>query len=164
MIHDGLEALPRYRGLSQGLDVLIDWFAENEPADLPLGITPIAGERVYANVMNASTKRFEDARFETHHRYWDVQMDLDGAEDFIVTPGETVAAGEFDVETDKGYCHQAPGNDDLIRGTLDHGRFAVFVTDEPHMPNLAPEGTEPGPIKKICFKVVDDRFWDETPA
>ena len=29
------------------------------------------------------------------------------------------------------------------------------------MPNLVCEGNEVGPIKKICFKVVGDQFWDE---
>lgn len=161
MIYDGLGAIERYRGLFRGLDVLIDWLGANDPADLPLGKTQIDGERVFANVMNASTKYEKDARFETHHKYMDVQIDLDGAECFKTTPGATVPAGDFDEAADKGYCHAAEGNHDLPEGTLAGGRFVVFVVDEPHMPNLACAGREPGPIKKICFKVVADEFWDE---
>lgn len=161
MIYDGLGAIGLYRGLSRGLDVLIDWLEQNDPAELPLGKTQIDGERVYANVMNAKTRTFEDARFETHRKYMDVQIDLEGAECFKTTPGETVSAGEFDVQGDKGYCHEAPGNDDLLDGTLEGGRFAVFMIGEPHMPNLVVPGQEVGPIKKICFKVVGDQYWDE---
>ena len=73
--------------------------------------------------MNASTKYEKDARFETHRKYMDVQIDLEGC--------------------------------------LAGGRFAVFMFGEPHMPNLVTPGSEPGPIKKICFKVVGDQVWDE---
>lgn len=161
MIYDGLSALPLYRGLSRGLDVLIDWIAENDIHELPLGKTCIDGERVYANVMNAKTRRVEDARFETHRKYMDVQVDLEGYEWFRTTPGAVVPNGEFDVDTDKGYCLAAEGNTDMLEGSLENGRFAVFMVDEPHMPNLVAPGAEPSDLKKICFKVVDDRFWDE---
>lgn len=161
MIYDGLSSIGLYKGLYRGLDVLIDWLADNDPADLPLGKTQILGDKVFANVMNASTRTFEDARFEIHRRYMDVQIDLEGFECFKTTPGAVVPAGEFDEAGDKGYCHAAPGNTDLLDGSLEHGRFVVFVIDEPHMPNLVPPGAEVGPIKKICFKVAGDRFWDE---
>lgn len=161
MIYDGLGAIGLYRGLSRGLDVLIDWLGENDPATLPLGITRIDGARVYANVMSASTRYEADARFETHEKYMDVQIDLEGAERFRTTPGAVVPAGEFDEAADKGYCHAAEGNDDLLEGSLAGGRFVVFMIGEPHMPNLVMPGAEPGPIKKVCFKVAGDRFWDE---
>ncbi|MGN8820696.1 YhcH/YjgK/YiaL family protein [Atopobiaceae bacterium HCP3S3_A4] len=90
-----------------------------------------------------------------------MQVDLEGFERFMTTPGETVPAEEFDVAADKGYCHEAPGNTNLLEGSLDQGRFVVFMVGEPHMPNLVPESTEPGPIKKICFKVLSDEYWDE---
>ncbi len=161
MIYDGLDVIDRYRGLYRGLDVLIDWLGQNDPAELPLGKTCIDGERVFANVMNAKTRRVEDARFETHRRYIDVQIDLEGAECFKTTPGAMVPITEFDVEGDKGFWHAAPENHDLLDGTLANGRFALFVVGEPHMPNLVCEGAEVGPIKKICFKILADEFWDE---
>lgn len=160
MIYDGLGALERYRGLKRGLDVLIDWLGEHDLAALPLGITPIDGERVYANVMDAATKREEDARFEVHRRYLDVQVDLEGAECFKTTPGATEPVAPFDEAADKGYCRAAQGNTDLLAGTLAGGRFAVFMVGEPHMPNLVCEGSEPGRIRKICFKVLDDPYWE----
>ena len=86
MIYDGLDVIERYRGLSRGFDVLIDWLGKNDPKDLPLGKTEIDGSRVFANVMEAKTKRREDARFEFHHRYADVQIDLEGEERFFTTP------------------------------------------------------------------------------
>lgn len=164
MIYDGLAAIGRYRGISRGLDVLIDWLGEHDLASLPLGITHIDGERVFANVMNAKTKAPEDARYEVHRRYHDVQVDIAGAERFRTTPGAVEPIAAFDEDADKGYCQPAPGNDNLLEGTLDHGRFAIFWVGEPHSPNLVLPGENPGDIKKICFKVLADPYWEEVPA
>lgn len=163
MIHDGLSAIGRYRGLYKGLDVLIDWLAEADVASLPTGRLEICGNKVYALVQDARTRTYEEARYEVHRRYMDVQVDLVGVERFMVTPGETIPAGDFDEAADKGYCHAALTNDDEIEGSLEKGRFALFVIGEPHMPNLVPAGQEVGPIHKVCFKVLGDEFWDDRP-
>ena len=159
MIYDGLAALPLYRGLYRGLDVLMDWLERNDPAVLPCGRHEIDGARVFALVQDAQTKRPEDARYETHRRYMDVQVDLQGAERFRTTPGPVVPAGPFDEAADKGYCLPAPENDDILEGELGHGRFALFVPGEPHMPNLVIPGQEPGPIHKVCFKLLANADW-----
>ncbi len=69
MIYDGVGAIARYRGLSRGFDALIDRLEANDPAALPLGRAEIDGERVFANVMEATTRRAADARFEVHHGF-----------------------------------------------------------------------------------------------
>ena len=160
MIYDGLEARNRYRGLSKGLDVLFDWLDDNDPSKLPLGKTQILGDKVFANVMEAKTRKPEDAQFEAHHKYMDVQIDLEGCERFMTTAGEVVPTGAFDEATDGGYCQAAPDNHDLLEGSLGQGRFVIFMVGEPHMPNLVAGGQEVGPIKNICFKVLGDRLWD----
>lgn len=159
MITDGLANIARYRGLSRGLDVLIDWLAENDPTTLPTGRNEILGSKVFANVQETATRAVEDAHFEVHHRYMDVHLDLEGYEDFKATPGETVPFGPFDEAGDGGLCDPAPGNTDLVSGTLGQDRFVVFMVGEPHMPNLVPAGATPGPLRKICFKVLGDEFW-----
>ncbi|QWT17472.1 YhcH/YjgK/YiaL family protein [Collinsella sp. zg1085] len=161
MVYDGLSALGLYRGLTRGLDVLIDWLEEHNLSELPLGRTDIDGNRVFANVMQTSTKLLEDAHFEIHHRYLDVQVDLDGVERVRTTPSAVVPTGPFDELADKGYCDAAADNTDVLEGSLAQGHFAIFMVNEPHMPNLAPAGEEPAPLKKVCFKVLADAFWDE---
>ncbi len=154
MIYDALSGIEAYRGLNKNLDTLIDWFAHNDPVDLPLGKTLIDGEKVFANTMEAKTKLPQDARFETHRKYIDLQMDLEGVEDFATTRGGLEPLTEFDVEGDKGFWKAAEGNDDVLVGTLGKGRFAIFMTGEPHMPNLVHGDAEVGPLKKICFKIL----------
>lgn len=161
MIYDGLEKIGRYRGYARGLDILIDWLADHNPADLPVGSNEIDGKRVYANVMESSTKNIEDGRFEFHKKYIDVQMDLEGREFIRTTPGETVISVEYDEEKEAGFSHEAPENQDFLDVVMGKGRFVVLVPGEPHMCNLVLPGDEVGPIKKICFKLLADEFWDE---
>ncbi len=48
-----------------------------------------------------------------------------------------------------------------IEGDLDEGRFALFVAYEPHMPTLCYPSDGAVPIKKICFKLIADEYFDE---
>ena len=88
MIYGALEDLPRYRGFCRSLDVLIDWLAENDPASLDVGSHAILGDKVFANVMAPTTRPEEGAHYETHHRYHDLQIDVEGRESFKVSQGE----------------------------------------------------------------------------
>lgn len=158
MIYGALSDIERYRGLYRGLDVLIDWLAEHDPAELGCGSHQILGERVYANVMAPTTRPEEVAHYETHRRYHDLQIDIEGRESFKVALGEQTEVEPFCEEDDFELVDTEKG----IEGDLDEGRFALFVVGEPHMPTLQFPGDGAREIKKICFKIVDDAFWDET--
>lgn len=160
MIYDGLSKLNRYRGLYKGLDVLIDWLDSHDMCELPLGTNEIDGKRVFANVMIATTRYAQDAHYEWHRRYMDLQVDLEGEECFKVTPGPVIQIAEFNEQDDFQLADATEGAD-VIDGTLAHGRFALFVAGEPHMPTLTVPGATPAAVKKICFKVLGDKFWDE---
>lgn len=157
MIYDGLDVIERYRGLYKGLDVLIDWLAEHDPASLPVGSNEIDGARVFANVMEATTRLPESAQFEVHKKYMDVQIDLEGAEAFKTIPGSLAYASDLDDD----FLLEDASTATALDGTLEHGHFALFMIGEPHMPTLVLPGHESAPVKKICFKVVGDQFWDE---
>lgn len=157
MICDGLDVIERYRGLYKGLDVLIDWLAEHDPAELPLGSNEIDGARVYANVMEATTRVPEGAQFEAHKKYMDVQIDLAGTEAFKTIPGKLT----WDEQAEDDFLLEQADLSRAIDGVLGQGRFVIFAIGEPHLPTLVAPGGAPAPVKKICFKVVGDQFWDE---
>lgn len=160
MIYDGMAGVERYGGLYRGFDVLIDWLGKNDYRALEAGRHEILGDRVFALAQDATTRRRGDAHYEAHRRYMDLQVDVEGHEAFLVTPGATEPLSPYDEGVDKQYLDVAVGNDDEFGGELGHGRFVLFVVGEPHMPNLAPAGMESGPIRKVCFKILADEFWD----
>lgn len=87
MIYGALGDIEEYRGMLKGLDVLIDWLEENDPAQLEVGSHPILGDKVYANVMAPTTRPEAEAHYETHQRYHDLQIDVEGREAFKVATG-----------------------------------------------------------------------------
>lgn len=149
MIYGAWEDIERYRGLYDGLDVLIDWAGEHDPAELPLGTTHIQGDDVFANVMAPTTRPAEGAHYETHRRYLDVQLDLAGREAFLVAQGPTTPVEAYHEDDDFELVDAEQG----IAGDLDEGRFAIFVPGEPHLPTLVFPGDGPRAIRKVCFKV-----------
>lgn len=159
MIYDGLSSISRYRGLYKGLDVLIDWLDSNDPAQLEMGKNEILGDKVFANVMQATTRESADAHYEVHHKYMDVQIDLEGREAFKVTPADIEFEKPFDEDGD--FAVGMPAADtDAIEGNLDNARFALFAINEPHMPTLVFGEDGAQSIKKICFKLLADEYWD----
>ncbi|OUO20771.1 YhcH/YjgK/YiaL family protein [Collinsella sp. An307] len=147
--------IERYRGLFKSLDVLIDWLADHDPQDLELGSHQILGDKVYANVMEATTRAPEDAHFETHRRYMDLQIDLAGREAFRVTAGETSPVTPYDEKDD----FELVDSDYGIDGNLADGAFALFLAGEPHMPTLVFGEDGPSPVRKVCFKLIVDELF-----
>lgn len=133
MIYDRIENIARYKGLSHWLDQAVE-FIENTDLDLlPEGRTEICGSNVFANVMQAEAKDEAEAEFEVHHRYMDIQIDLEGVEK-IQTGGAVTGEGKpFDKETDFGTVLCEPA----AACVLGKGRFVICMPGEPHKPGIA---------------------------
>ena len=157
MIYDQIANIERYQGLQKGIDVLIDWLKEHDYKALPTGRTDILGDKVFANVQEPTTRNPEEARFESHRRYMDLQVDVDGREAFRVAQGPVTGRTEFDEAND----YDLEDAERYVQGDLDDDRFVVYMVGEPHMPNVAFPGDGPRTIKKICFKVIENEFFDE---
>lgn len=158
MIYDEVGSIGLYRGVARGLDTLIDWLEGADLPALPDGIARIDGDLVLANVMTVPTRTFEEGRFEVHRRYMDVQLDIVGSELFATTRAPVAPDGPFDPATDKGYGRVRRGEGQVLRGSLGGGTFAAFMPGEWHMPNIAPTGTPRSVVRKVCFKVLVDRY------
>ena len=157
MIYGALGDIEEYRGMLKGLDVLIDWFEENDPAKLEVGSHPILGDKVFANVMAPTTRPEGEAHYETHQRYHDLQIDVEGREAFKVATGSLTLVQEFDEKDD----YDLVDSDASIAGDLADDKFALFVAGEPHMPTLEFPGDGAQPVKKMCFKLLADAYWEE---
>lgn len=157
MIYGALGDIEEYRGMLMGLDVLIDWLEENDSAELEVGSHPILGDKVFANVMAPTTRPEAEAHYETHQRYHDLQIDIEGREAFKVATGSLTLVQEFDEKDD----YDLVDSDASIAGDLADDKFALFVAGEPHMPTLEFPGDGAQPVKKICFKLLADAYWEE---
>ena len=148
MLYDTLENLNQYTGLFPNLDKAIDFIEDNDVSALPLGRTEIDGDDVYVTVMEAEPTPGEGRAFETHSRYMDLQMDLEGAELCEVALGDVEEAEPYDEEKDFALWNGAASAALVLGG----GRFAVFMVEEPHKPAIKAQGCDK--VKKAVFKIA----------
>lgn len=148
MIYDTIENLSQYTGMFANLDTAIEFMQQTDLHALPLGRTEIDGDNVYVNVMEAEPTPGESRTFETHTRYMDLQMDLEGVELCEVALGEVTEAEPYDEERDYA-AYEGNTSAALVLG---EGRFALFMVEEPHKPTIKAEGCDK--VKKAVFKIA----------
>lgn len=129
MITDTLNHLSRYRGMHKALDTVIDWLETHELDALPNGRTIIDGDHIFINVMEADLHSAQEADFEYHCRYADLQVDLTGGE-YWEWAAYDEPAEAFDSQKDIGFVHKTA----QTSGILGEGRFVFFLPKELHKP------------------------------
>jgi len=149
MIHDTLANAVRYARLGERFDVAFAWatsLTEGEQAD---GRCEIAGEDLYATVMSYQTRQQADRRQETHRRYADIQIMLEGEERILLAPAGEVGEGSgYQAEKDCEMFDLPPQHSTLRLRTRE---FAIFFPGEAHQPGVALG--EPAWVRKVVIKV-----------
>ena len=74
----------KYNYLDEKFTVAYKWLAETDIKNLPEGFYPLMGDDVIAGVQEYSTSPWEERRFETHEKYFDIQYMVTGDEMFGV--------------------------------------------------------------------------------
>ena len=169
MIYDHIKNIRLYKGLTQALDLALEYIETVTP-DVEVGSHPLA-LGVKAVVSEGTTRLVNPKGYEAHIKYADVQFLLAGSEDIRCCPIELLEpVGEYD---EAGDCRFYA---DVISGAgtatpsvissagaagvekspslalrLGAGYFAVLFPDDGHMPGLAIG--EPGVVKKVVVKV-----------
>lgn len=124
----------------------------NDLANLEPKRYDLDGDNLYAMVSVYRTKNREDAKFEVHRKYIDIQYVVSGAEwigiaslasqDSILQP--------YDATQDIEFLSVKQGK--TVRATRD--RFFIFFPDEAHMPGLKAETN--APVRKVVVKIRID--------
>lgn len=148
MIKDRLENAKIYYNLSENLKKGFEWLEHTDLKNIDNGHYVIDGEDVFASVQTYETK--EDANYETHRKYIDIQymikgFELVGATD--ISNCETCI--EYDLEKDLEFyiCPNQPP-----KQTLNEGEFLVFYPHDAHQPSICPK--EKSLVKKVVVKVA----------
>ncbi len=151
MIATPLENLGRYKALGSAFAKAVEWIEAGGWETLPEGRHEIAGAEVYALVSRYDSKAPEEARYETHRDYIDIQIVVSGKE--IVEARSAVGLAvsvpyKPDIEF---YALPEPGTGHEF--LLAPGTALVFFPEDAHRPGLAIRGV-PEPIHKVVVKVA----------
>lgn len=137
----GIEAHSVWRSAFEWLNAM--------PKDIAVGEYPLRGRDQFVSVQEYATVPPNEARFESHRAYVDLQYTISGAEAIDWIPRDVlVENGAF--ENDVQFW--MPPKDGFSRIIQWPGRFSIFYPEDAHRPKLA-VGNEPK-VKKLVIKTL----------
>ncbi len=149
MIFDRISNIANYRGMSKGLDEVIEYITRTELYALPEGKTEL-NDGSFINKANFKTKALENQCFEIHKRFTDIFIILEGVEKVLYADySNTETITEYDEDKDIATLKAEP----IASFTLKPGYFLLFSPLEPHLPGLCEE--QPENACKCVIKVLD---------
>ncbi len=105
----------------------------------------------YVNIETYNTKQIDNAKFETHDKYIDIQLLLQGQERIYFADRVNLQEDKpYNIEKDITFYSNYVGNSDYL--TLDSTNFVMIFPHEAHAPQVSSSGnlTE---VKKAVFKI-----------
>lgn len=151
MIYDSAKNLDFYRSLGIGdrYAKAIDFLKNTDLAALLPGKYEIDGKDVYANVMTYETIPWEDAKYESHDNYTDIQYIIEGSEAMSYAPrAELTVKTPYNPEKDVTfYTNDVRGTEMVAEG----GWYMIFMPWDGHKPKAM--NGKPGTVKKVVVKI-----------
>ena len=145
MIYDKLKHLSLYKGMSGNLDTAIDYLIHTDITALPIGRTVVSGEDVFINVMDAQLKNCDEAAFEAHRKYADLQISLSGGEKIGWLP--LCKLPEIAEQDNNPLFRDFHGHADVML-PLEPDRFVILFPQDGHAPCIG-EGISHKLVVKI---------------
>ncbi len=149
MIADTFEQRRRYTGLSPQFAAAFE-FLEKLPAGKPDGRYEIAGKDCFALVQTYMTRPLDQAKFETHRQFIDIQFIQAGRETLLWTPLAALTQVTQPYAVDKDIALYATPSQ-VTPINLRALEFAIFFPEDGHAPGLECGG--PSKVRKIVIKV-----------
>ena len=139
--------------LPQAFDLGVAWLLAH--LDAPCGRHEIDGGHVYVSISEPGTKDPCEGRLESHLRYADLQVLLEGAErqDYCTHYPEGSAEEDRLAEQDVAFWPPQPAVQSVVLAPMD---YTLYYPRELHAPNLAVD--RPGPTRKAVVKVSAELF------
>ena len=154
MIFDEKKNLNFYRnlGIEGRYAKAVDFLLNTDLAALETGKHEIDGKNVYANVVEYTTIPWEEAKFEAHEHYTDIQYVIKGTEIMTYAPvGEMTVKTPYNPEKDVVFFDNSnPG----LQVAAKDDQYMIFFPWDAHKPKAA--NGEQDPIKKVIVKIKED--------
>ena len=148
MIYNTFEHLDRYAGGGSLLHKALV-FARDFDRSKPDGDYEIEGDSLYAMVKTYATQPRESLQFESHIKYIDVQVLLDGEELIDVALEKNLeVVQEYSEEKDAAFFGAPEKYTSVI---MKPGRFVVLYPEDVHRPNCSLQKDRE--VRKIVLKV-----------
>lgn len=146
MIIDSLENAYRYIDLHKNFAKAFHFINRTDLNNIEAGKFPVDGTEVHASVSLKDGVRAEEAKYEAHDFYIDIQVCPTGTETIGWKPRKkcTNIKTPYNAEKDVTFYDAEP--DTLFQ--LQAGQFVIFFPEDVHGPMIGE-----GPVKKLVVKV-----------
>lgn len=154
MIFDSAKNLDFYRnlGMDGRYEKAVDFLKNTDLESLAPGKYEIDGKNVFANVTEYTTVPWEEAKYEAHHNYTDIQYMISGSETMTYARIDELAEKvPYNEEKDVVfYDNENPG----LKVVVKAGEYIIFNPWDGHKPKAA--AGEPAFIKKVIVKIKEN--------
>ena len=150
MIYCKVFELQKYSSYSDNMKKAIDYVTTHDLSALQMGKTVVDGDKVFINKSNPETKDSDSLQYEVHHRYIDIQIDLEGDEKLYIKNDTKNCICEYDENGD--YALFKSSVPDVIVN-LNKAFCVICFPYEIHMPCVK-STTEK--VLKCVVKVLDE--------
>ena len=147
MVIDHLRNAALYLGMHPRLANAFRYLQKTDFSKIEPGKYEIDGANLFALIQTYDPKPQENARWEAHRKYIDVQYVLSGSELFGYAPLERLNSAGYDDAKD---FHELRGNGDFLQAAA--GTFLILFPQDAHMPGIAGPGSQS--VKKIVVKIL----------
>lgn len=147
LIYDHVTHTERYRGLNPDLDKALEYLRSHDLSRLEPGKYFIDGSTIFFMIQEMPSVDKEQARWEAHQKYIDIQFLISGVESIgFQKTNAMIASVPYDAEKDIGF-YQDNGEGFFV--PLLPGHFVICFPDDAHMPLIG----ENRLLKKAVFKI-----------
>lgn len=147
MILTSVQALPRYANIHPNLKTAIDFLQSTDLTSLSGDKIEVDGDKVFIKLASTQLLTPEEAKFEVHNKYLDIQIPLSASESFGWGNRNELKEpkGEFDEKKDLLFFADKPTTYIKVLP----GECVIFFPEDAHAP-LVGEGS----IRKVIVKVA----------
>jgi len=147
MILDSLENSGLYESVHPRLKKAFEYLRSTDLAALPIGKIELEGQNLVVNVVEMTGKTVDMAKVETHNRYIDIQIPINGIETmgWIATNQLKEVSTAYNAQKDITFFADKASN--LI--VVQPYEFVVFFPTDGHQPGIGS-----GNYKKVIVKIL----------
>lgn len=133
-------------------DKAFDFFKDNDLTKLELKRYDIDGDNLYAPITEYMTRNEEDAQFEAHKKYIDIQYVISGSELMGLAPEAQLKEVTVPYDASKDVEFMTVNQLSNYKATPE--RFFIFFPSDIHRPGL--KDGKSSPVRKVVIKLKID--------
>ena len=150
MICENIKNMKNYSSINKNFEKAFEFLKSNDLRELAIGKYEIQGEEIFVLVQEYVTQNEEEKNWESHEKYIDIQLIVEGKESMGYVPVDCLEVKEDQRPEKDMIFYKETLNGSNIKFT--NGDYAIFFPEDAHRPGCALG--ECAKVKKVVVKVA----------